>query len=183
VTIDLSDPITAVQPENALERRVCVDPEWQVGMLWGKPRDGHPEGSVGVHTVDVLANVDRVAIDQSGRARLRFIALVHDAFKYRVDPCAPKTGENHHAMRARRFAERFITDGEALDVIELHDDAYLSWRDGDRGDWAEAERRALALIARLGPALGLYLRFYTADNSTAGKSSEHREWFVALTAR
>jgi hypothetical protein len=32
------------------------------------------------------------------------------------------TGENHHAMIARRFAERYVDDPKLLDVIELHDE-------------------------------------------------------------
>ena len=142
----MSDPDAIVHPETPLEQAICADPAWRAGVAWGEPRSGHPEGTVLAHVGDVLANVDRVALDADDRERLRLAALVHDAFKGDVDRSLPKTGENHHAMRARRFAERLLDDADLLDVIELHDDAYLAWRHGRRsGDWDEAERRARAL--------------------------------------
>ena len=175
------DPADVVRPETDLERAICADPAWRAGIAWGEPRSGHPEGTVIAHTADVLANVDRVALDPADRARLRLAAIVHDAFKADVDRSLPKTGENHHAMRARRFAERYLDDADLLDVIELHDDAYLAWRQGSRdGDWPAAERRARALLERLGDRYGLYERFYRADNETGGKTDEHRLWLAGL---
>ena len=46
----------------------------------------------------------------------------------RVQNWRPKTGENHHAMRARRFAERYTDDERLLATIELHDRPYDLWR-------------------------------------------------------
>jgi hypothetical protein len=171
-----------VRPENELERRVCADPAWVKGSLWGAPRPGHPEGTVALHVRDVLANIDRIAPrPDPDRERLRFIAIVHDSFKGDVDRSRPKTGENQHGMRARRFAEHYTDEAAVLDVLELHDDAYIAWRDGTRsGDWEQANARAYELIDRLGENLGLYMRFYRADNEVDGKTSEHREWFGAL---
>ena len=176
------DPAELVQPETELERRVCADPAWVEGSLWGAPRSGHPEGTVALHVRDVLANVDRIApLPDSDRERLRFIAIVHDSFKGAVDRSRPKKGENQHGRIARRFAERYWDDLPALEVIELHDDAYIAWRCGDRsGDWDTARSMAQELLDRLGPNLALFMRFYRADNEVEGKSSEHREWFAAL---
>jgi hypothetical protein len=146
------------------------------------PRSGHPEGTIALHVRDVLANVDRIAAaPDPDRLRLRLIAIVHDSFKGDVDRSRPKTGENHHAMRARRFAERYIDDAAVLDVVELHDDAYIAWRHGVRsGDWEGATARATKLIQRLGPNLELFMRFYQADNEVAGKTRDHRHWFAGL---
>ncbi len=177
----MSDPDAIVHPETPLERAICADPAWRAGVAWGEPRSGHPEGTVLAHVGDVLGNVDRVALDAADRERLRLAAIVHDAFKGDVDRSRPKTGENHHAMRARRFAERYLDDPDLLDVIELHDEAYLAWRGGHRdGDWAGAELRARALLDRLGGRDDLYMRFYQADNETDGKTDEHRHWFAGL---
>jgi hypothetical protein len=164
--------------ETELERRICADPEWQQGVVWGIPRTGHMEGPVMYHIADVLANVDRQATTEQERRALRLIALVHDAFKYRVDPSKPKVGENHHAFIARKFAERYISEPVLLEIIELHDEAYNSWRLGAlRGKWDRAEERANRLIARLGPSGPLYLRFYRCDNRTASKDSVPLAWF------
>ena len=175
------DPVAFVRPENELERRVCADPAWIAGSLWGAPRSGHPEGTVALHVEDVLANVDRIAPKPDpDRDRLRFIAIVHDSFKGEVDRTRPKTGENQHGRIARRFAEGHTGDLSVLEVIELHDDAYIAWRHGTRtGAWPEATRQADELLRRLGPNLGLFMRFYQADNEVEGKTGEHREWFKA----
>jgi hypothetical protein len=166
------------QLETELERKIAADPEWQQGILWGEPRPGHNEGPVMYHIADVLANVDRFASTEEERRKLRLIALIHDAFKYRVDQTKPKTGSNHHAFIARQFAERYIDDMALLDIIELHDEAYNSWRMGAwKGQWVRAEERAARLVDRLGPSLPLYLRFYRADNQTASKEPDSLLWF------
>ncbi|MEP7284260.1 MAG: HD domain-containing protein [Chloroflexota bacterium] len=164
--------------ETTLEEKIAADPEWQEGAVWGKPRSGHPEGQVLQHIAEVLANVDRFAIDAEDRRALRIIALIHDTFKSRVKPLLPAVGENHHAMLARRFAERYIDDPALLDIIELHDAAYHCWRAGARwGNWAKAGEYADQLIARLGPSLPRYVRFFRADNRTGDKDQAPLAWF------
>ena len=73
---------------------------------------------------DLLATIERWGEAGRRRAELRFLALVHDSLKFRVRDRLPKTGENHHAMRARRFAERYTTDERVLATLELHDRPY-----------------------------------------------------------
>jgi hypothetical protein len=168
----------AIVPETELEASIIGDPEWLDGAASGQPRRGHPEGTVSVHIEDVLANVDSEAVDSADRQRLRLVALIHDTFKNRVDRGQPLTGENHHAMIARRFAERFVDDDEVLEVIELHDEAYNAWVKGDRGDKCDAaEARAQRLLDRLGTSRDFYLRFYRADNRTGSKSDAPLDWF------
>jgi hypothetical protein len=135
------------------------------------------------HIVEVLANVDGVAVDPLDRARLRLIALIHDAFKYRVDRSLPRCGENHHAMLARRFAERYIEEEEILEVIELHDEAYNAWAKGRRsGKWDLAAARVRRLLVRLDGSVGLYTRFYRADNQTGSKDQAPLQWFERFTS-
>ncbi|MEK7467043.1 MAG: HD domain-containing protein [Planctomycetota bacterium] len=164
-------------PETDLERAVCADPEWQAGAAWGTPRPGHPEGSVAAHVADVLSNVEKVATSPGERAKLRLIAILHDACKHRVDESRNRTGDNNHAVLARRLAERFTADLEILEVIELHDEAYNSWRLFTRGRVPRAEERIRILVERLGPSLPLYLRFFRADNGVPGKDPSPTEWF------
>jgi hypothetical protein len=113
--------VPGFQPETDPERRLSDDPELLRGWAWGKPRVGHPEGTVGAHAADLLETVEAGAETGVRRAALRLIALVHDALKFRVRRWLPKTGENHHAMRARRVAERYTGDESLLATIELHD--------------------------------------------------------------
>jgi hypothetical protein len=98
-----------------------------------------------------------------------------------VDPSKPRTGENHHAMLARRFAERYLHDPALLEVIELHDEAYNSWCMGSRKHrWNAAEERAGQLIERLGANMTLYLRFLRCDNETGSKQPDSVKWFMEL---
>ncbi len=165
--------------ETDLERTIAADPAWQQGVIWGKPRYGHLEGAIQYHIADVLANIDRQQPPPEERRILRLIALVHDTFKYRVNELKPKMGNNHHAHIARVFAEKYIHDPVILDLIELHDEAYNSWRLGAyKGRWEYAEERVNNLLHRLGPSLPLYVRFFLADSRTDSKDQAPVEWFT-----
>lgn len=165
-----------IRPETDLETRIISDPNFIGGMMYGKPRKGHPEGFVISHIGHVLDNVDKYCTNNS-REALRLIAIIHDSMKYRVDRSRARVGENHHSMIARRFAEKYITDDAILDIIELHDDAFKFWCIGDGGNWDEAEDNCVHLIERLGDNIWLYLDFYRCDNETGDKKSDDYLWF------
>lgn len=170
--------------EGDIEQRVAEHPDWLVGIEFGRPRHGHPEGQIKFHIAAVFDNVERFFGDSNLRHDLRLITLIHDSFKYRVDKSKSRCGENHHGMIARHFAESFIADDSVLDVIELHDDAYNSWQCGNRdGRWDKAERRAAVLVERLENKLDLYLAFYRCDNFTEGKESDCFDWFEAFVTK
>jgi len=171
-----------IKPENGIETAIIADPEFITGAMYGKPRSGHPEGNVIYHIGDVLANVDKYC-DDSDRSDLRLIAIVHDAFKYKVDQKMPKTGMNHHGMIARIFSQKFFTNPDLLLIIELHDEAYNAWQKGGRhGNWYKAEERANALIRGLliEGCLDLYVKFMRCDGETGDKESDTYEWFTGL---
>ncbi|MCC7425094.1 MAG: hypothetical protein IT428_32900 [Planctomycetaceae bacterium] len=176
--------VHGIELETELERRIASDPRWQLGLDWGRPRPGHPEGSIRAHLQTVLANVDRLFGDSPLRRKLRLIALIHDTFKHEVDPDRPRSGANHHGMIARRFAEPLIDDQDVLDVIELHDEAYNAWQKGSRdGRWDRAIERVDALLDRLGPTRTLFVGFYRCDNSVEGKASDSYDWLQLQITR
>lgn len=167
--------------ETDLERRIADDPAWQQGVVWGEPRTGHLEGPIMYHIADILANINRQEPAAEMRRELRIIALIHDTFKYRVNEQKPKMGTNHHAYIARLFAEHYIHDPALLDIIELHDEAYNSWRLGNfKGRWEHAEERIDNLLKRLSASLPLYVRFFLADSQTASKDRRPLDWFLDL---
>lgn len=170
-----AEVIPGFEPEGQLERRITADPELLEGLAWGEPRQGHPEGAVGEHVADLLGTLDREEVRGEERAVLRVVAIVHDAFKYRVRDWLPRTGENHHAMRARRFAERYLEDERVLAVIELHDRPYAIWRKMKRRGKLD-EAAFGAMIDRI-PDPELFLRFIELDGSTEGKRPEPIVWF------
>jgi len=172
-----------VKPENGIEVAIVSNADFIEGCSYGKVRSGHPEGKIILHIKEVLDNIDKFYGDDKDRKDLRFIALVHDTFKYKVDHNKPKTGANHHGMIARRFAQKYINNYGLCKIIELHDEAYNAWGKGARrGDWYNAERRAKLLIDKLVEIdrLELYLKFYRCDNATGDKEQENYEWFINL---
>jgi hypothetical protein len=61
--------------ETDLEKSIAADPEWQEGVVWGKPRSGHLEGPIMYHIADVLKNIDHQCPSEQERNKLRLIAL------------------------------------------------------------------------------------------------------------
>lgn len=174
-----------IPPEHPLELSIMNDPEWMEGADWGWPREGHPEGKVIFHIQEVLANINRLNPNPEDRKKLRIIGLIHDTFKNKVDFNQPRVGENHHAMFARRFAEKYTSDPDILDIIELHDEAFNSWRKGEETQkWEKAEERLQKLLERLGTPerIQLYYDFYKCDNETGSKNQSCIQWFEGRVA-
>ncbi len=168
------DLVPGFEPASELERVLARDPVLREGLAWGEPRRGHPEGAVGAHVSDLLNIIDAWGETDERRLELRFISLVHDAMKGKVEYGLPRTGENHHAMRARRFAEAYADDERLLATIELHDRPYAIWR-GSPKRTRDANERLAAMSERI-PDLDLFLRFVELDGSTEGKNPEPVEW-------
>ena len=173
--------VPGLTPETDLERAVVADPELREGLAWGEPRRGHPEGSVGAHVADLVGTIERWGETGRRREELRFLALVHDALKNKVQRWRPKTGENHHAMRARRLAERYTDDERLLATIELHDRPYSLWRKMQRRGRLD-EHAFTEMLDRI-PDLDLFLRFVELDGSTEGKNHEPIRWLKAELGR
>ena len=175
-----------VKPENGIETAIVNDADFIAGAMYGKPRNGHPEGQVIYHIEEVLDNIEKFFPDDEDRDDLRLIAIVHDTFKNKVNQNLPKSGENHHGAIARKFAEKFCHNTNVLQVILMHDDAYNAWSAGGRhGDWYKAKRRAEKLISDLNAlgSLELYVKFYECDNKTGNKSQDNFDWFIELTEK
>lgn len=199
----MTNLIQYLNAEHGIEQALCENPAFIAGLEAGKPRPGHPEGAVKHHVKEVLDNITDLVNELGGTEhpltvreikQLRFIAFVHDSFKHEVDRDRPRAGENHHAMKARRFAENFLTAyekkvgqkekqhvndlREVLDIIELHDEAYNAWQLGQRkGRWQEAEARLEKLFKRLGNKVGLFSDFYEVDSLTGDKDISPLEWY------
>jgi hypothetical protein len=162
-------------PETELERALARDPVMLEGWAWGTPRRGHPEGSVGRHVADLLEMIEDWGETGEQRADLRFVSLVHDSLKFAVSPWMLRVGENHHAMRARRFAEAHTSDERLLVTIELHDRPYHLWR--TKSIFKRSERKGLDVLNRRVQDLDLFVRFIELDGSTEGKNPEPIQWF------
>lgn len=174
-----SDPVgvfrdDGIAPETGLERRLLSDPQLRGGLIWGRPQFGHPEGRVARHVAQILAGIEK---DDPLRRELRFLALVHDSFKAAVDPGAPWSPENDHAVLARRFAERFTSDERLLAALELHDEPYWLWRNDPSRD-----ATLKSMLARV-PDVELFARFVELDAANEGKDLSFLWWFRRVLAK
>jgi hypothetical protein len=170
-----SELIAGFRPEGPIETAISHQPELLQGLAWGKPREAHPEGAVGAHVAQVLRLIDSDGEEGERRALLRLIALLHDSFKYRVKNMLPRSGRNHHAMRARRFAERFTDDERVLTTLELHDMPYAIWRKMKRKGRLDSDALE-AMLERI-PDHELFLHFVELDGSSEAKNPEPVRWF------
>jgi hypothetical protein len=173
--VDATELIAGFEPETDLEREIVSQPELLEGLAWGEPRAGHPEGAVGLHVSHLLEALDRSGATGEQRELLRLMALVHDSFKYQVRERLPRVGANHHAMRARRFTERFTDDERVLAAIEFHDRPYALWRKLNR--CGKLDERGFSRMMERIPDPELFLRFIELDGSTEGKRPEPIDWF------
>lgn len=167
--------IPGFAPEDDRERALAADPEFAAGLAWGEPRTGHPEGAVGAHVGHLLERIDEWGDVGQRRVELRFLALIHDSRKRRVREWMPRRGENHHAMRARRFAEAYTDDERLLATLEQHDRPYAIWR--RRRRTGKLDERAFTAMLDAIPDLPLFVRFVELDGSTEGKNPEPIVWF------
>jgi len=170
----IAELIPGFTPESELERQVSSDPRLVDNLAWGEPRAGHPEGSIAAHVEDLLEQLEQWDEPPGRRAALRFIALVHDSFKAEVVEKLPKFGRNHHADRARRFAERYTDDEAILTTIQHHDRPYALWRKLNRK--GSPDERGFEKMADDIPDVALFVRFVELDGSTEGKTPDPIIW-------
>ena len=173
------DQISAIlKPETELERQFLLDPAFQEGLFYGKPRYGHPEGQVLYHIPEVLANVDKLDISKDDRRKLRIITFVHDTFKNIEDKSEPRDWSKHHSVYARKFLDRFTDDIGLLTITEMHDEAYYCWRlYALYRNPEKSLERLQKLIDAVGENLQLYYLFFKCDTQTGDKIQTPVRWF------
>lgn len=169
-----------LKPETDLEKALISAPMFREGLLWGKPRYGHPEGKVLYHIQEVFSNIEKIPTDSFTRSQLRLIALVHDTFKYAEDKARGKNRDwsKHHAVIARKFMAEYTNDKALLDVIELHDEAYYCWRlKMLYNKVEEGNARLEKFKAKIGKNIQLYYLFFKCDTKTGDKTQSPLYWF------
>lgn len=170
--------IALLQPETPLEKALLETPEFRLGLDWGEPRFGHPEGKVAVHVREVLDNIERLPqLTNAERKRLRLVALAHDTFKYLEDRSNPRDWSKHHGAIAKEFMKDYTSDQIVLDIIGAHDDAYYAWL-YERRNVEHLKHKNLAnLLLRMDHCLQLYYMFFKCDSLTGDKTLAPVLWF------
>lgn len=167
-----------IKPQNSLESELLNQPEFKLGLNWGVPRFGHPEGKVGFHIVEVLENIAELDIHSPSYMRLRLVAIAHDTFKYLEAETIAQGKRINHGLLARKFMEDFVDDEVVLDLIELHDEIYYAWRhEALHEDPGKASMRLQTLMDRIEENLMLHYLFFCCDTQTGDKIQAPRVWF------
>ena len=154
------------------------DPDYEANLDWGKPRSGHPEGSIRKHIAELESNLERLSPQLSGEetGKLRVLIHTHDTFKPVAKTSVAIADPRSHASLARQFLAKYVSDSNLLNMVQFHDEPYAIWnKQRNRGDYSDRLRQLLELI----DDWDLFLAFLIIDGCTAGKSTEPLDWFFA----
>lgn len=161
--------------------RIQVDPLYLEGLDWGRPRVGHPEGSLRNHIEDLEANLERIRahLREGEYERLRLLIHVHDICKPDAWTGVDSDHPQNHAYMARQFLARFCDDPQLLAITQLHDDGYILYT-YYRG-FNDLKTRLSRVLAQV-EDVELFVLFNLVDNCLPGKRSEPLDWFVDTVA-
>lgn len=169
------NPVTAL---DALQ----ADPRYQCNLDWGKPRSGHPEGTIRAHLEELENNLRQLAsrLSRWEIDRLRLLIHSHDTFKPDATPGAPISDPRSHASLARAFLAEYFPDPDLLAMVQHHDEPFALWnrtRGGRSPDEARIERLLAEIVNH-----DLFNAFLLVDGCTRGKSGEPLRWWFLTTA-
>lgn len=155
---------------------VQADARYQRNLDWGKPRAGHPEGTVRAHIAEIEPNLEKLAPKLSAVEidKLRLLIHTHDSFKAEAQPGVPITHPASHASLARSFLAEFCDDADLLAMVQYHDEPFALWRQVETKGSYNSERMN-GLIGHIRD-WNLFLAFNIIDGCTVGKGREPLHW-------
>lgn len=156
---------------------IIADPRYQQNLDWGKPRSGHPEGTVRGHIAELERNLERLRsrLTDEEASKLRLLIHTHDSFKGDAQRGVAITHPSSHASLARAFLAEFCDDADLLAMVQYHDEPFALWRQLDSKGSYNPERLD-ALLAAIHD-WDLFLAFNIIDGCTAGKERTRLQWF------
>src|SRR4051812_5872310 len=103
--------------------RITADERYRRNLDWGKPRKGHPEGSIRAHIAELERNLAALSsrLTDEQIDKLRILIHVHDTFKPDAVEGARILDPRSHASLARAFLAEFTDDRELLTIVQFHD--------------------------------------------------------------
>jgi hypothetical protein len=159
--------------------RVMADPRYITNTEYGRPRSGHPEGTVKAHIAELEANLEalkpRIA-DAQTYWKLKFLIHVHDTFKADATRDVPILDPCSHASLAKAFAAELTDNPDLLNIIQFHDENYALWRQVAQSGSYDPQRFATLLEAI--QDWDLFLLFLIVDGCTKGKERSKLAWFM-----
>lgn len=158
---------------------ITADPRYLQNLDWGKPRSGHPEGTVRAHIAELERNLEHLAnrCSEEEVCKLRILIHVHDTFKADALAGVGITNQRSHASLARRYLAEYCGDADLLAMVQYHDEPFALWRQLHRPQGINSQRLE-SLRQNIGD-WDLFLAFLIIDGCTAGKSREPLRWFLS----
>jgi hypothetical protein len=187
-------------------KTIQADPRYVEGLTYGVPRQGHDEGSVANHLVELEENLNTIynghstertttwefecfkpLITDEEMWKLKTLIHVHDSFKlegkrrtnfHKVSLRDPQS----HASLARAFLSEFTDDESVLAIAQFHDEGHALWQQW-REKGAYREERMRDCLQHI-PDVTLYLIFTIIDGYTTSKIKDRSpRWFVEEVAK
>jgi hypothetical protein len=157
--------------------KVVADARYLANLDWGKPRPGHPEGTLRAHIAELERNLDnlRPKVSEEEYWKLKLLIHSHDCFKAVSARGVAIADPRSHASLARAFLATHCDDADLLAMVQYHDEPFALYRQFARKGTYDQERfKALLQSIR---DWNLFLAFIIIDSCTAGKSRATLCWF------
>jgi len=74
--------MNVLKPQNAIEKNILSDKEYMTAISIGRPRQGHKEGTIKIHIIQILEYIEQKYSKTKYYTNLRIIALLHDTGKF-----------------------------------------------------------------------------------------------------
>lgn len=155
---------------------VVRDPRYLINLDWGKPRSGHPEGTVRAHIAEIELNLEtlRPKLNDDDYWKLKLLIHTHDSFKSNAQPGVAITDPRSHASLARAFLAEFCDDSDLLTMVQFHDEPFALYRQHQSKGMCETDRLDALLVSI--KDWNLFLAFNIIDGCTEGKSRAPLIW-------
>jgi len=184
---------------------IIADPDYQKNLDWGKPRGGHPEGTVRAHIAELERNLEALKdrhytqtvegkeivgpllISEEDYWKLKILIHTHDSFKAEATKGAAITDPGSHASLAKAFLAKYCDDPILLDIVQYHDEPFALWnQDRHKGSYNKNRMSRLYSLGCEYPhntnkeAWDLFVAFNIIDSCTEGKDRAPLLWFMTL---
>ena len=168
----------------AIFEALTRDARYLANLDWGKPRSGHPEGTVRAHIAEIELNLAtlRPKLSEEDYWKLKVLIHTHDSFKAEAEAEAGVaiTDPKSHASLARAFLAEYCDDADLLAMVQYHDEPFALYRQVEfKGKYNQERFHALLKAIH---DWNLFLAFNIIDGCTAGKPRQSLEWLFQETA-
>ena len=165
--------------DSELLASIKADERYQRNLDWGKPRRGHPEGSIRAHIEELEANLKCLAsqFSEDQITKLQILIHTHDTFKPNAREGNSIRHPESHASLARSFLAEFCDDQDLLNMVQFHDEPYALWKRHVSGRHNHSGR--FSHLLETIEDWDLFNAFLIIDGYTDGKSRAPLRWWFA----